>query len=208
MRPVIDLTGRVFGRLTVIERSGSGLPVRWRCRCECGNETASFGTNLKAGTARSCGCLRDELVAVRMTKHGRHDTPEYQAWANAKSRCHNSHAQAFRNYGGRGIVMCDRWRDDFAAFYADMGERPGHRYTLERIDNDGPYSPDNCRWATYSEQLRNTRQNRVLEFNGKRQPLMDWAIETGIAYNTLQSRLRTGHSIEQTLTAPVQSRAS
>lgn len=149
--------GTIFHRLTVMWPngiSGSGHSLFF-CECSCGKETSAMGHQLLKGTKKSCGCLRFENKGMK-PKHGLANTPTYQAWANAKDRCHNEKAKAYPRYGGRGIVMCERWLDSFDNFLADMGLRP-EDLTLERVDNELGYCPDNCKWATYTEQNRNRR---------------------------------------------------
>jgi hypothetical protein len=121
-------------------------------------------------------------------KHGQYLSPEYKAWAAMKARCLNPSDAAYAAYGGRGITVCDRWLDS-SAFLEDMGKRPSPKHSLDRINNNGNYEPGNCRWATARQQIRNTRRNVNVEFNGKTQCLMDWSIETGIGFKTLQCRL-------------------
>jgi hypothetical protein len=155
--------GNVYGRLTVLARAETvGNMLTWRCRCSCGNETVAYGSNLRRGHSRSCGCLKIEVTLTRCTTHGeaRHGklTPEYRAWAALINRCENPQNPRFKDYGGRGITVCERWRSSYETFLADMGRRPSPRHSLDRIDNNGHYEPANCRWATASEQRRNQRR--------------------------------------------------
>ena len=156
----IDLTGQRFGRLTVEKRAGTSQNgnVLWACKCDCGNITVVKGYSLKNSITRSCGCLIAESTKDRNTTHGLRKTRLYRIWANMKDRCLNSNAPGYLYYGGRGITICDEWKNDFLQFY-DWAMANGYAddLSIDRIDNDKGYNPDNCRWATHSEQMRNRR---------------------------------------------------
>ena len=161
----IELTGRTVGRLTVIRRYGhtSWGEVAWLCLCQCGRETTVAGKGLRKATTRSCGCLANELTAVRSTKHGATArgewSSEYMSWVAMKDRCFNAHHRQYADYGGRGITVCDAWRQSFATFLANMGPKPTPAHTIDRIDPDGSYVPGNCRWATRAVQNANQRRH-------------------------------------------------
>ena len=158
-----DLTGKRYGRLNVVSegnRNKSGH-VLWECICDCGNEVSVASCKLVAGLTKSCGCLRKEQCLARNEKrrieHKNEKLSEYNAWANMIQRCTNPKNKAYENYGGRGIKIYSRWRNSFDAFYEDMGPKPGPDYSIDRINNDGDYRPENCRWADGLQQVHNRR---------------------------------------------------
>lgn len=188
-RRLIDMTGQRFGRVTVLHRgtrahlTNAQGQVVWVVRCDCdpnGERTwAVAGANLRCGLVQSCGCLHREKASQASRVHGETRTSEHGVWQAMITRCENPNVQGFENYGGRGIRVCDRWRNDFAAFLADMGRRPSPTHSIDRIDVNGNYEPSNCRWATKKEQARNKRNNRLITINGETRCVAEWAERLG-----------------------------
>ncbi len=189
----LDLTGLRFDRWTVVSFYELSKPKyrQWNCVCDCGTTKIVGGSNLRGGVSRSCGCLKNELFKSRSTTHGKSKTSEYQSWASMIQRCTNSNHPDFGDYGGRGILVCDRWRDSFENFYADMGDKPkpAQKYSIERIDHERGYYQDNCEWISKSLQPSNTRRSNLITWNGETLCVSKWAEKTGIDYHTLQSRI-------------------
>lgn len=208
----IDLIGQVFGYLTVIHRmepsSRQFKDVAWLCVCFCGKQKIALGSRLRNGDTRSCGCLKRESISQVKFIHGLSNTPEYEAWNEMRRRCERRTSISFRNYGARGITVCDRWCNSFEKFLADMGPRPGKGYSLDRIDNTKNYSPENCRWATKQEQNRNKRTNVLITYNGETKTLIEWAEITHLPYYVLRYRIAKLWSVERTLTQPVKLRSA
>lgn len=202
-----DLTGCTFGRVTVIcfnefiertypSRARARRIPTWSCRCECGNEFVARTSYLTGKNGRGCH-------SCKSVSHGLSHTKEHAIWRSMIRRCHNPDDSGYADYGGRGIAVCELWRTSFEAFIKDMGPRPSVKHTVDRTDNDGCYCPENCRWATRSEQQKNTRRNVLLAFNGETHCLSEWAELVGIHRSTLQYRMRLGWTAEQVLTAPL-----
>lgn len=192
-----DITGKKFFRFTVVAyvgRNNSGNAL-WECICDCGNTRIVCGSNLRLGRHKSCGCLQ--------VKHGMANNQLYPTWIKMLRRCHEKSDKDYRNYGGRGIVVCDRWKD-VANFIDDM--LPTYRLglQLDRKDTDGPYSPENCHWATPKQQQRNRRNNRLLAYHGSIRSVAEWSRLTGLGEGTIASRINRGLSIEEALSLPLQ----
>jgi len=196
---VLALASQRFGRLVAVERAERGLGgFRWRCRCDCGNEVLVLAAKLRSGHTRSCGCLKNEIAGGRTRTHGRSKTAEWNVWCGMRQRCDDANTQQYRYYGGRGITVCPEWAS-FERFYADMGPRPSPAYSLDRIDNDGPYSPDNCRWVIRVDQRRNRSDSVTVIHEGRTISLVDWSRSSGTKYKTLLYRLHAGWPVEQVL---------
>ena len=151
----INFTGERFGRLLTTERVRLGNRLAYVCTCDCGERICVVGHRLRSGQTKSCGCLKDDVQRARLIQHGHYNSPTYKSWSGMIQRCTNQKNLRYRDYGGRGITVCERWRN-FKKFLEDMGERPAG-LTLDRIDNDKGYFLDNCKWATYFEQCHNRR---------------------------------------------------
>lgn len=166
MSAIIKLIGQRFGRLIVRRRAENiGRHVAWNCTCACGKRTVVTTCNLRKGHTQSCGCLRAEKARLSYPVHGMSRTAIYNSWTGMLDRVRNPNTRRYSRYGGRGITVCDRWLS-FENFYADMGDRPSPDHSLDRVDNNGPYSPENCRWATLEEQNNNKVNNRFASVGG------------------------------------------
>jgi len=206
MSCAINLTNKKFGRLAVIRRVDNDKwgNSKWLCQCNCPNKNQIIvlGSNLQSNHTQSCGCLWKEIASACHTKHGHRNDKIYAIWAAMIQRCTNPNNKQQKNYGGRGITVCEEWLK-FPNFFADMGKQP-KGYTIERIDNNKGYYKDNCTWTTPQKQARNRRNNLRVTHNGKTQLLVEWSEETKIPYKTLYARIyRYDWSIEKTLTTPV-----
>lgn len=208
-----DLTAMKFGRYTVIERSENaygknGKPrSRWLCKCDCGNEQIVFGENLTRGNSKSCGCLQKEIASNVNSKHSDTDSRLYGVWCAMKNRCLNPNNKNYRLYGGRGIQVCEEWKNDYSIFRSWAFENgyddtlPRGYCTIDRKDNNGSYCPENCHWITQQEQMNNVGYNKILTYKGESHTMAEWAKITGIKYEKLQQRLgKYNYSVEQALT--------
>ncbi len=193
-----DISGQKFGRLTVLGyfRSHPKTGVFFMCACNCGTFKQLPGVRIRKGDVTSCGCFQKENAAAVQTKHGDSSngriSPEYKAWSGMVLRCKKRSGKTYKNYGKRGIRVCERWRD-FRNFLSDMGRKPTLLHSIERKDVNGNYEPDNCKWATQSEQARNKRNNVKFDFFGERLTIVDLAKRCSIPYPTLYQRLRVSN---------------
>lgn len=206
MPPFKDLTGQRYGRLTVLARTADYRPgiAVWNCQCICGTVTKVRTGELKHRV--SCGCANTDAASrevrrVRATTHGRAKTRVWNTWVNMIQRCHNPNAGGFEKYGGRGITVCERWRESFEAFLADMGEMPTEKHTIDRIESRLNYTPDNCRWATMKEQQNNRTNNCRLTLDGETMTLMQWSERLGVDRHTIRNRLNSGWPMAKVLSS-------
>lgn len=187
-----DISGQKFNHLTAVKLV-SRKPTRWLCLCDCGNYTTVLTSNLKSGAVKSCGCIAHK----GNPKHNQCYTRVYRIYAKILRRCFSHDDPAYSHYGGRGITMCEEWKNSFSAF-SKWAYENGYRdnLTIDRIDNNGDYCPENCRWASYYEQSNNRRSNRVYTYKGKTKDLKQWCDELGVSYKTIYARISRGWSFE------------
>ena len=199
-----DRIGERFERLVIIEFIGrsSHKGFAWRCLCDCGNTIDVQYEKLRAHRTKSCGCLMQEnqrnFRGVGHPTHGCSETTTYASWIKIKERCFNPNHHKYPRYGGRGITVCDQWSNSFENFLADMGKRP-EGTTIDRIDNDGDYCPENCRWGTGEQQANNKSTNVFLTFNGVTQTIAQWGRELNLCANTLYNRRKRGLDVDKIL---------
>ena len=209
MSKLIDLTGERFGKLTVVNLHHSNGVAYWLCKCDCGNESVVKGTSLRYGSTKSCGCGSLEQAKLNRLAHTQSGhlmsrTPIYCTWKNMKRRCYSERNKRYANYGGRGIRVCDEWKNDFFAFY-EWAIKNGYddSLTIDRIDVDGDYSPSNCRWATRKEQANNTTRNHYIAYRGETHTAKQWSEKLGVPYQTLLYRTNKGWPMERIEATPV-----
>lgn len=203
---IIDLSNQKIGRLYVCYQSpisdkyGHKL---WICKCDCGNIKSVTTSDLMNGRTTSCGCFQKERRVQRATIHGMTGSSLHNTWKHMKDRIYNVNCADYNNYGGRGITLCKEWDHDFMAFY-NWSIAHGYKddLTIDRIDNNGPYSPENCRWVNRTVQNNNRRSCRIYSYNGKTMTLQQWANQMGVSRSCLDCRLKRGWSVEKTFSTP------
>lgn len=202
----IDLTGKSFGKLIVefrVEKRSSSGCIQYSCLCECGNRTITESNRLRKGRVLSCGCLQLESAI----KHGMWNKPVYKTWVSLIQRCLNPNSTSYPKYGGRGIKVCDRWKESFQNFYDDMGDRPSINHSIDRKDVNGNYEFSNCRWATSKEQGRNRTNNNFLEYKGEIKCMTEWCEIYNIPISTFNNRLIKGMSVKDAIETPRRKKA-
>ena len=200
----VSLVGREFGRLVVVAESAvrnrQGR-ILWDCTCACGGKATVRGGDLQQGKTTSCGCLVVERARAmgKASVHGMTGTPTWKSWESMIARCYRATDTSFKNYGAKGITVCDRWLQSFANFFEDMGERPANS-TLDRKENNKGYSKENCRWASPRQQANNKGNNVSLFYKGRTLTVATWARKLGLPAATIYTRLRKGWSVPEALT--------
>lgn len=200
--------GIKYGRLTIVEEkekyiSPKGYPQRRvLCKCECGNTHICTLNNLKNGSTKSCGCYQKELASRTKSTHGMSGSRPHSIWNQMIMRCHNPKSRGFKNYGAKGITVCEKWKT-FEGFWEDMSNGYKDNLTIDRINNSKGYSKSNCKWSTPREQQNNRSNNRKFTFDGETLTMMQWARKTGLKRQTIESRLRRGWTVENALTTHI-----
>lgn len=204
-RKRIELTGQTINGIKILGVKGkaSSGDILWNCICRCGKEFCTSGSAIKSGKTKSCGCFQKQQVKKSNSTHGGSNTLLYKIWRTMKVRCENPKSEKFTRYGGRGIKICSEWQD-FSVFRDWAIENNySDELSIDRINNDGDYTPSNCRWVTMKVQARNTSRNRWIELNGVRKTLAEWSELTGLKRKTISGRLDRGWTVEKALTEPL-----
>ena len=206
-KPYIDLSNQRFHNLIVISyNSHKHKSIFWNCICDCGGKGVFSSSALRANRAKRCGVCSKKHSIQKKTKHGMSHSNIYYSWTGMISRCYDKNIISYKNYGGRGIIVCDRWKDKetgFIDFLSDMGPRPTLQHSIDRIDNNGNYEPSNCRWATRKEQSNNRRINRMITYCGEKKTASEWSNIVNITAETLYKRTKRGWSDEKTIETPI-----
>jgi len=192
--------GIKFNFLTVIEKLDNNY---WLFLCDCGNKKRIFSTSVKNGHTKSCGCLLKKSIKEKFTKHGLTKLKEYQIWCSIKGRCYNSNNKHFCNYGERNIKMSEEWLNNPIKFIEDMGLRPSNKHSIDRINNNGNYCKENCKWSTKKEQQNNRRVTIMVEYNNQNKPLTEWCDLLKLNYKRIESRIRLGWDYKDAFEKPL-----
>lgn len=209
-RKLNNLCGKKFGRLTVIRQSDNhtypcgNSSVTWECKCDCGNLVTVLSRSLTKGATLSCGCYHKELAKKQKTIHGKHNTRLYRIWYKMHDRCYNIKSSAYKNYGNRGIIICDKWKNDFMSFYEwAMNNGYSDELTIDRINVNGNYEPSNCRWVNRKFQANNRRNNNIITYNNESLTISEWADKINMNRSTFANRLSSGWNVEKSITTPI-----
>lgn len=192
MTKKINITGKRYNRLLAIKYVGYSPTSHqsiWEFICDCGKKINLTVGNVKNNHTKSCGCLNKEMSSKRLEIHGMRLSQEYNTWSQMKKRCNNKNDKSYKNYGGRGIIICDRWLESFENFFEDMGLKPSPKHSIDRIDNNGNYEPNNCRWATQYEQNNNYSRNIFIEINEERKTIKEWCNIYNLPYHKIYQRI-------------------
>lgn len=210
MRKAVDMTGYKFNNCEVLYRVENRYGVaHWKCKCRCGKLFVSAGSNIRKGKTNSCGCYQKEKVSNTRKTHGKSESRLYGVWESMKQRCNNPNNPNYNRYGGRGIKIYSNWNNSFESFSNWAYANDYHdNLTIDRVDNNGNYEPENCRWVDCRAQSRNRNSNRLLKFQGKELCVAEWSDLTGINSNTILNRLSRGWSVEETLSTPIEHKYS
>ena len=194
----INMEGKRYGNIVAVRECGkaSSGDLTWLFKCDCGNELVANGYNARSGKLISCKKCSAERIRLASVKHGKSETPEFSTWTDIQTRCYNKNTKAFKDYGGRGITVCSKWLESFDNFLSDMGNKPSKSHSIDRINNNGNYEPNNCRWATIETQANNKRNNRKLTINGITKNMSEWAKEYNLSSTAILLRIRRGVSGE------------
>ena len=204
-----DLTGQKFGRLTVLSRlkDDKRKEALWLCKCDCGKLVKVYSYTLRIGRTKSCGCWKRDNSKKMFSTHKLSNTRVYKIWAQMKKRCYNPNYSQFELYGGRGISMCNEWKENFLSFYNwSMANGYNDKLSIDRIDFNGNYEPNNCKWSTNIEQANNKRNNHFITYNNETHTIAEWERKLGLYKGAVGSRLSRGWSIEKTLTTSIGNR--
>ena len=190
----IDMTGKRYGCITAVRPNGlcKSRDIKWLFKCDCGVEFSASGYAARNGKIATCPECAAKRIASGSIKHGMSSTPEFGIWTDIKTRCYNQNHIAFKHYGGRGIAVCERWLSSFENFLADIGKRPSRIHSIDRIDTNGNYEPENCRWATGIEQANNRRNNIRIVIDGTEKTLTEWCRDLGVSYSSAWLRYQQG----------------